>query len=109
VDAVSATQLVLDEVRWERQRQDVLWGEQNHPDRLGHMSSHAARAEVLKQVNARRVRSGTLCWDGILLEEVYEALAETDPGLLRAELIQVAAVAAGWVEAIDRRAAVEVA
>jgi hypothetical protein len=34
---------------------------------------------------------------------VAEALAEDDPTLLRAELIQVAAVAVAWVEAIDRR------
>ncbi|MEY9934267.1 hypothetical protein ABH926_008932 [Catenulispora sp. GP43] len=39
----------------------------------------------------------------MLLEEVYEALAEVDPAALRAELVQVAAVAAAWVEDIDSR------
>ncbi len=42
-------------------------------------------------------------WRDILLEEVFEALAEEEPKELRKELVQVAAVAAQWVEAIDRR------
>lgn len=44
-------------------------------------------------------------WRHILDEEVAEALAETDPERLRAELVQVAAVAVQWIEALDRRAA----
>lgn len=47
-------------------------------------------------------RSGP-CWRTILAEEVYEAFAETDPARLRHELVQVAAVAAAWVEDIDSR------
>ncbi len=43
-------------------------------------------------------------WKTILLEEVAEAFAENDPATLRRELVQVAAVAAAWIEAIDRRA-----
>jgi hypothetical protein len=69
----ATTMRVLDEVQDERRRQDAKWGEQNHPD-------------------------GT-----IALEEVFEALVETDPAKLRDELLQVAAVAVAWVEAIDRR------
>jgi malonyl CoA-acyl carrier protein transacylase len=42
-------------------------------------------------------------WEHILTEEHYEAMAEEDPTRLREELIQVAAVAVAWVEAIDRR------
>lgn len=37
-------------------------------------------------------------------EEVYEALASETVEDLREELIQVAAVAVSWIEAIDRRA-----
>ena len=37
-----------------------------------------------------------------LREELYEALAEADPTPLRAELVQVAAVALRWIRAIDR-------
>lgn len=42
-------------------------------------------------------------WLHILREEVAEAFAETDPVALRGELVQVAAVAVAWAEAIDRR------
>lgn len=44
-------------------------------------------------------------WDGVLLEQVYKALAEatTDRAKLRAELVKVAAVAESWVLALDRR------
>lgn len=102
---------VLDEVADERVSQDAKWGEQNHPDVptddptewvRGH---YASQADVWKVINDNRVKDGTLTWDGILLEEVYEALAETDPALMRAELVQVAAVAVAWIEAIDRRVA----
>lgn len=40
-----------------------------------------------------------------MCDEFYEAMAERDPAKLRAELLQVSAVAAAWVESIDRRAA----
>ena len=46
--------------------------------------------------------TGAHSWDAILLEEVFEALAEADPVRRRAELVQVAAVAAAEIEAIDR-------
>lgn len=41
----------------------------------------------------------------VLLEEVFEALAEDDDVRLREELVQVAAVAAKWVRIIDERKA----
>lgn len=42
----------------------------------------------------------------MLLEEVFEAMAEDGPSALRTELVQVAvvaAVAAAWIEDIDSR------
>lgn len=97
---------VLAAVHGERGLQDARWGEQNHPD-VRHptaaRSVYAKEAWLRKDTNEMRVANGTLAWDGILLEEVYEALSESDPAKLRAELIQVAAVAVAWVEAIDRR------
>lgn len=99
---------VLAAVHAERGLQDAKWGEQNHPDvrprrGLFDRQNYAVEADAWKLVNDGRVKDGTVAWDGILLEEVYEALAETDSVKLRAELIQVAAVAVSWVEAIDRR------
>ena len=72
------------EIVSERAKQDAKWGEQNHEDGY---------------------------WLGILMEEVGEVSKEyieapyNDSGdsELRQELIQVAAVAVAWVEAIDRR------
>ena len=106
---------VLAEVMIERARQDERWGEQNHPDvydggvGLAQSSrrTYAGTAEQWKRANDARAAKGRISWDGILLEEVFEALAESDPARLRAELIQVAAVAVNWVEAIDRRAPTE--
>jgi hypothetical protein len=103
---------VLYEVREEREEQDLKWGQQNHPDIVtdttpGNKRRHYAKlAQRWKQENATRASDGCLAWDGILFEEVYEALAEADPAKLRAELVQVAAVAVAWVEAIDRRTSV---
>lgn len=93
---------VLAEVRAERGRQDARWGEQNHPDATG-SSYYAHCAKVARRNCQAAALEGATGWDLILLEEVYEALAEGDAAKLRAELLQVAAVAVAWVEAIDRR------
>lgn len=89
-------------VRDERERQDARWGEQNHPDGTGGVNAVLLR-ENAREVCQKYASQGAVSWDLILKEEVYEALAETDPAKLRAELIQVAAVAQAWAEAIDRR------
>ena len=86
----AATQMtdVLSEVAKERWHQEDKWGQQDNPD---------------------------FEWVSILTEEVGEAAAEVneanfvsgknrgDFSKLRAELVQVAAVAVAWVECIDRR------
>ncbi|WP_051819247.1 hypothetical protein [Streptomyces sp. NRRL S-920] len=105
---------ILDEIKAERARQDAQFGEQNHPDMAGDTTTQCEAREMFDEwaVNYRTINSGTLDardadrrldWTGILLEEVYEALAESDPARIRAELVQVAAVAAAWIECIDRR------
>ena len=94
---------VVDRVVEERLRQFDKFGEQNHPDgTLDNRATHA-RADGAKAVCAAASALGTLSWSDILVEEIAEALAETDPVKLEAELIQVAAVAVAWVEAIRRR------
>lgn len=95
---------VCREVVQERVRQDELWGEQNHPDGTG-LSTDKASATRAKLICDRLADQGLVAWRDILHEEVSEAFAETDPAKLRAELIQVAAVAVNWIEAIDRRGA----
>ena len=93
---------VLVDIADERNRQDDKWGIQDHPD--GTDASFVPSRDVYTRLcnDAFSVGKGT--WRHILSEEVYEAYAESDVVLLRAELVQVAAVTAAWIEAIDRRA-----
>jgi hypothetical protein len=95
---------VLAEIQAERERQDAKFGEQNHPDGTGlPIYQHSARR--YRDAADRNAAAGVLAWRDVLLEEVHEALAESDPARLRAELVQVAAVATAWIAAIDRRPA----
>lgn len=116
---MTAANAALAEVADERVRQDAKWGEQNHPDgtgtnwvdqirpAFGWNGSEAEHAAKLARVDCQRAaRRGDVTWLRILREEVAEAFAETEPAALRAELIQVAAVAVAWAEAIDRRLAI---
>lgn len=102
---------IFAEIAQERERQQGLWGEQNWPlvggdrDPDSHQraaAEHGAAAEHWKVINAAETRTGTLGWDGIALEEVHEAFAETDPAKARAELVQAAAVIVAAIESLDR-------
>jgi hypothetical protein len=93
---------LMSEVADEMSRQNQQWGEQRHPDGTG-MCGDVISADSAKSLNDELVRMGQLTWRDILWEEVAEAFAEEEPGPLREELIQVAAVAIQWVAAIDRR------
>ena len=103
-DVEPATKRVLADIAQERMDQDQLWGEQNHHNGTG---GHRARqqADMTKATCQRHADHGALTWRDVLREEVREAFAESDPVALRAELVQVAAVAAAWIEAIDRNEA----
>lgn len=92
---------VLHGVVAERIRQDRKWGPQNHPDGTGRPGSKhiADYYRAVCQANTPETDN----WQDILSEEVFEAFVESDPVALRKELIQVAAVAVAWAEAIDRR------
>ncbi|GIH77758.1 hypothetical protein Plo01_41870 [Planobispora longispora] len=92
---------VLAEIGAERAAQDARWGIQDIPDGTG--PEGTADAERAKEETGAAFADGTLTWRHILIEEVLEAFAEDDPEALRTELIQVAAVAAKWAQALDRR------
>jgi hypothetical protein len=100
-----ATTAVLKDVADERGRQDAKWGEQNHPDGTGPVERQFAveQANAYRDICDTRAEMGLLTFADILLEEVFEALAESDPEKLAIELVQVSAVAVSWVEAIKRR------
>lgn len=93
---------VFGDVIHERQRQHARFGWQSHPDGTGGGPARAACIAAQQRCDALAA-SGMLTWQAILAEEVAEAFAESDPERLRAELVQVAAVAVQWVEALDRR------
>lgn len=106
--------------------QFVKWGEQNHPSfaddapfsaGLGRelsieyendhtygevAKSYRGLAEDYQRINDFREENRLQRWDSILLEEVFEALAEDDPRARIKELIQVAAVAIQFAKSIER-------
>lgn len=102
----SAVADILDER--ERQRGLGYVDGQDHPDGTGNLrpqgaSEWLAAAAVLREACDRAFKTGRGTWAHILLEEVAEVMDESDPQRLRAELVQVGAVVARWVDAIDRR------
>lgn len=122
-DPEAITRGVLAEIQAERERQDARWGVQDHPSvaseliereggvkpgrlckEYGVPSPHMARAACEGEASA-----GEATFAGILVEEVAEAIgaAAESEARVREELVQVAAVAVAWIEAIDRRAAKE--
>ena len=102
---------VLADIRAERARQDAKWGEQNHPDGTGpgamrDRTDAGTTADAAKGNCERMFAEGRGTYLDIFYEEVCEAAEEDDPAKLRAELVQVAAVAVAWIEKIDRDVAV---
>lgn len=107
---------ILAEIKAERDRQDAKWGEQNHPLvhkslslqlMLGHYGVHHERYAKLVCDTEHREGRGT--YGSIIVEELSESLCaayehgNTSPQC-REELIQLAAVVVGAIEAIDRKA-----
>lgn len=100
---------VLDEVATERQRQDAKFPDQKDlPDGTGQDHS-ATVARIARAACDEAAKGGRLTWRHILCEEYAEAMAETELPKLRAELVQVAAVAVKWIEWLDRRLKAELA
>lgn len=112
------TNTVLMDVARERLRQMKKWGEQNHPlgmgpdttplnpylnyeDATGETSAKDI-ADLFTALTDDNAKMGVLTWRDILLEEVFELLAEERADKVREEAIQVAAVAVAIVEYVDR-------
>ncbi len=95
---------IYSEIADERQRQDALWGSQNHRDGTGgERTKHLAT--LAQHYCETNFKYGEGTWRDILNEETCEAFAESDPLALRRELVQCAAVCVAWIEALDRRLA----
>ncbi|MEV0612465.1 hypothetical protein AB0I81_04005 [Nonomuraea sp. NPDC050404] len=93
---------VLAEVAAERAAQDRRFGMQVLPDGTGGDAA-AFESDLTRRLTGKAAEAGALTWRHILEEEVMEAFAESDPRRLREELVQVAAVAVKWAQALDRR------
>lgn len=68
-----------------------------------HFSAHTLALAFTHEVDRKSNATGnnSVTWRDILLEEVFEALAESEPAALRHELVQVLAVAAKMVLKLD--------
>ena len=97
---------IFGEIRHERHLQDLTWGEQNHENGTGltepGTENWARIAQTVKRICEAHRDAGTMTYLDVLWEETTEAFAEKNPTRLRAELIQVAAVAVCWIEKLDR-------
>lgn len=120
----------LGDVAVERLRQNQIFGIQHHPAgtgeevaiplgywkpgqgafyRLEVIHGHGTiyldpvkLAAMLRERCRNRVADHEATWVDILMEEVFELLAETEPGKVYTEAIQVSAVAAALAESIAR-------
>ena len=92
---------IYEEIAAERKRQDEKWGEQNHSmiSATGYLRLADTNAAYYKKCNERENKS----WMNILLEEVHEVFAETDPVKQKEEMIKVCAVGVAIVEYLDRQ------
>jgi hypothetical protein len=95
---------VLADITTEREAQHAAWGVQDQM-RDGTGPQWTSLAETARRECEHASEAGRLSWRHVLVEEVAEALAEDDVALLRRELVQVAAVAVQWIQAIDHRSA----
>jgi hypothetical protein len=108
INTESLGKTALDVVE-ERHRQETKFPGQTHPSGTGPgvcwTANETLPADVLcEQFRGRcerRHRAGEGTWADILLEEVAEVMEQDDPAKLRAELVQVAAVAFRWIQHID--------
>ena len=85
----------------ERHRQDKHFGQQDHPNGTG--DTWAGCSRDTREACEENFKLGLGTWADILLEEVYEALAESEPAKLAGELVQCGAVILAWLEAIERQ------
>lgn len=82
----------IQEICEERDKQDIRWGEQNHPPEVWLM--------ILGEEVGEATRAALEAWasDPVL----YQTSRDMWLGHYRAELVQVAAVAMAMVESLDR-------
>jgi hypothetical protein len=93
---------VIRDVLAELAHAEAKFPDQHLPDGSGN-PRWAALRDIQRAETDRKLAAGTATWLDVVLEETYEAFAETDPVLLRAELVQAAAMLVRWIRDIDLR------
>ncbi|MFD0903229.1 hypothetical protein [Actinomadura sediminis] len=93
-------QKVLADVAAESAAQNRDRGVHDFPDGSGRASEHTGPSE---RACADAAASGGPAWRHILEGKFCAGLAKSDPARLRKELVQTAAVAVQWIQALDRR------
>lgn len=89
---------------------EMLAGDAKHgpfsryPDGTRAGGMNLVQREQAKNACDRAFREGRGTAAHVLEEEFWEAMCEEDPVALRAELVQVAAVACKWIEKLDKEA-----
>jgi hypothetical protein len=86
---------------YEVERQQELWGVQEHPD--GTDPSYKELADKYRDECNAADAAGECTWLHILLEEIFEAAAETNVQKLLVELNQAQAVILSWQRSILTR------
>jgi hypothetical protein len=84
------------EVLAEMKRQGTKWGPMRQMENGTGSDYWKSMRDGAQQATDAAFKYGWGNWSYILLEEVYEVMAESNPKRLKAELIQVAAVALSW-------------
>lgn len=92
---------VYTEIEEERNKAEAKFPDQHLPSGTSRSDWSGEELAAKAECNKRH-KYGNLTWRDVLYEEVCEAFAEEDPAKLRAELVQVAAMAVRWIEDLGR-------
>jgi len=93
-------QYILDEIHAERLNQIQQHGANSHE--FGNCQSNDFQYSLdAKKACNEAFKNGSGTWRHILMEEIAEVWAESDPYRMRGELLQVAAVVAAMIEDLD--------
>ena len=97
------TDEIFKKIKIERQRQDTLFGFKDWPDGTCACLKFTEEERLAKETVRYYFPRGNGTWLDLLREEFCEAQAAIDTKSLEEELIQVAALAVAWLEAIQKR------
>lgn len=101
-DAIAEYSPILGDVWAERVRQIEKFGEQHREDGADPMTYGPIAARSRENFQNAEANGGAT-WHRALNGPFFESVSETDPAMLRASLVELAAVACAWIEDIDSR------